>query len=207
MCRALRSSLAMADRTQPKTRSEEEIRAYTIGELKPLTAPIVVSDYDSTWPFLFDREAARIRGVLGDRVKRLEHVGSTSVVGLPAKPIIDLVLAVPDSADEPTYVPEMELNGYLLRIREPEWFQHRVFKGPDTEINLHVFTAGCPEIDQMILFRDWLRAHADDRDAYAATKRELAKQNWNFVQNYADAKTEIVQQILARARAGTPPGG
>jgi GrpB-like predicted nucleotidyltransferase (UPF0157 family) len=128
------------------------------------------------------------------------------VVGLPAKPIIDLVLAVPDSADEPTYVPEMELNGYLLRIREPEWFQHRVFKGPDTEINLHVFTAGCPEIDQMILFRDWLRAHADDRDAYAAKKRELAKQNWNFVQNYADAKTEIVQQILARARAGTQPG-
>ena len=191
----------MTDANKPKTRTEEEIRAYTIGELKPLTAPIVVSDYDPSWPSLFEREAARIRDILGIRVKRLEHVGSTSVVGLPAKPIIDLVLAVPDSSDEPAYVPEMELKGYLLRIREPEWFQHRVFKGPDTEINLHVFTAGCPEIDQMILFRDWLRAHPDDRDLYATKKRELATQKWKFVQNYADAKTEIVRQILARARA------
>jgi GrpB-like predicted nucleotidyltransferase (UPF0157 family) len=180
---------------------EDEIRAYTIGELKPLTAPIIVSDYDPRWPELFEREATRIRSILGDRVKLLEHAGSTSVPDLPAKPIIDMILALPDSSDEATYVPEMELAGYVLRIREPDLFEHRVFKGPDTDINLHVFTVGCTEIDQMLRFRDWLRAHPEDRDLYAAKKRELAKQDWKFVQNYADAKTGVVHEILARAGA------
>jgi GrpB-like predicted nucleotidyltransferase (UPF0157 family) len=96
----------------------------------------------------------------------------------------------------------MEAAGYVLRIREPHWFEHRVFKGPDTNINLHVFTQGCPEIDQMRLFRDWLRMHATDRDAYAAKKRELASQDWKYTQDYADAKTDVVRGILARARAG-----
>jgi GrpB-like predicted nucleotidyltransferase (UPF0157 family) len=184
-----------------KATTEEEIRAYTVGELEPLTAPIVVSDYDPTWPQSFAREAARIRSVLGDRVKLLEHVGSTSVVGLPAKPVVDIVLALPDSSDESTYVPALEAAGYVLRIREPDWFEHRVFKGPDTDINLHVFTVDCTEIDRMLMFRDWLRAHPEDRDLYANEKRELAKQDWKFVQNYADAKTEVVNEIVARARA------
>jgi GrpB-like predicted nucleotidyltransferase (UPF0157 family) len=192
-----------------KPTTEEEIRAYTVGEIKPLAAPIVVSDYDPTWPEAFEREAARIRSLLGDRVKLLEHAGSTSVVGLPAKPVIDIVLALPDSSDEATYVPTLEAAGYVLRIREPHWFEHRVLKGPDTNINLHVFTEGCSEIDRMLLFRDWLRTHPEDRDLYASKKRELAKQDWKFVQNYADAKTEVVNEIIARARAarvGMPPG-
>jgi GrpB-like predicted nucleotidyltransferase (UPF0157 family) len=191
---------AAEDDERPLTR-EEEVRAYTIGELKPLTSPIVVSDYDPEWPRLFEREAARVRGILGARVKLLEHAGSTSVPDLPAKPIIDMILAVPDSSDESTYVPALETSGYVLRIREPHWFEHRVFKGPDTDINLHVFTVGCAEIDQMLLFRDWLRSHPDDRFLYATKKRELAKETWRFVQGYADAKTAVVHQILARARA------
>jgi GrpB-like predicted nucleotidyltransferase (UPF0157 family) len=188
-----------------KPTTEEEIRAYTVGKLEPLTAPIVVSDYDPTWPQSFEREAARIRSLLGERVKLLEHAGSTSVVGLPAKPVIDIVVALPDSSDESTYVPALEAAGYVLRIREPAWFEHRVFKGPDTNINLHVFTVGCTEIDRMLLFRDWLRAHPEDRDLYAAKKRELAKQDWKFVQSYADAKTEVVEAIVARARAKSMP--
>ena len=176
------------------------MRAYTIGELKPLVAPVLVVDYDPGWPSLFEREAERIRGALGARVVLLEHAGSTSVVGLPAKPLIDMILAVPDSSDEASYVPALEAAGYVLRIREPHWFEHRVFKGPDTDVNLHVFTAGCTEIDQMLLFRDWLRAHPDDRELYATTKRELATREWKYIQNYADAKTEVVHQILARAR-------
>jgi GrpB-like predicted nucleotidyltransferase (UPF0157 family) len=196
----------MTDGSEPKARTAEEIRAYTLGELKPLTGPIVLADYDPEWASSFEREATRIRGILGARVKLLEHAGSTSVVGLPAKPIIDLVLAVSDSGNESSYVPEMELNGYVLRVREPEWFQHRVFKGPDTDINLHVFSVGCSEIDQMLLFRDWLRSHPDERDAYASRKRELAKMEWTFVQNYADAKTGVVNQILARARGGCQGG-
>lgn len=187
--------------------TEEEIRAYTIGEPRLLTGPIVVSDYDPAWPGSFEREAARIRALLGHRVGLLEHVGSTSVPGLAAKPTIDIVLAVPDSADEATYAPALQAAGYVLRIREPHWFEHRVFKGPDTDINLHVFTAGCAEIDQMLLLRDWLRAHPDDRDRYAANKRELAKRDWKYVQNYADAKTGIVHEILARARAAEDVGG
>jgi GrpB-like predicted nucleotidyltransferase (UPF0157 family) len=192
----------MTEIKKQRQTSEEEIRAYTVGEPKPQNGPIVVADYDTAWPSLFEREAARVRWILGDRVKLLEHAGSTSVVGLPAKPIVDMVLAVSDSSDEATYVPDMELGGYVLRIREPHWFEHRVFNARDTKVNLHVFTAGCPEIAQMLLFRDWLRSHPEDRDLYAATKRELAKRDWKFVQHYADAKTEIVHAILARARAG-----
>lgn len=70
--------------------------------------------------------------------------------------------------------------GYVLRIREPEWNQHRLFKGPDTDINLHVYSFGCPEIDKMLMFRDWLRTNHADRELYERTKRELAQQTWEI---------------------------
>ena len=119
--------------------------------------------------------------------------------GLSAKPIIDMVLAVPDSSDEPNYASDLEGAGYIVRIREPDWFEHRLFKGPDTNINLHTFTEGCPEIDRMVGFRDWLRTHDEDRDLYERTKQELAAREWRFVQHYADAKSEVVEGIIARA--------
>ena len=172
-----------------------------VGELKPLAAPIEIADYDPAWPELYEREAVRIRAALGARVVRLEHAGSTSVPTLPAKPIIDIVLEVPDSADEPVYVPDLEAAGYTLRIREPDWFEHRMFRGPDTRVGLHVFTAGCEETDRMLLFRDWLRANAADRERYAAVKRELATRDWKYGQQYADSKTAVVREILARAEA------
>jgi GrpB-like predicted nucleotidyltransferase (UPF0157 family) len=140
---------------------------------------------------------------LGDRALRLEHTGSTSVPGLAAKPIIDITLLVPDSADEPAYAPALEAAGYVLRIREPHWLEHRLFKGPDTDVNLHVFSEGCVELDRMVGFRDRLRAHPDDRDLYERTKRELATRTWRHVQHYADAKTGVVEEIIARA--GLPP--
>src|SRR5438034_8305174 len=143
-------SPAPGDR-QPLT--DEESRAATVGELRPHDAAIELAEYDRTWPDLFDREKRRIREVLGDRVLRLEHVGSTSVPGLAAKPIIDIVLEVTDSSDESAYVPALEARGYLLRIREPDWYQHRCFKGPDTNVNLHVFSAGCAGIDRLPLVR------------------------------------------------------
>lgn len=177
---------------------DDYLASVTIGE-RAQYEPVVVADYDPAWPALYQREAERIRGILGDRVVLLEHAGSTSVPGLPAKPRIDMVLAVSNSADEAAYVPPMEAAGYVLRIREPDWFEHRVFKGPDTDINLHVFTAGCSEIDRMLAFRDWLRTHPEDLALYASTKRELAKREWKYVQHYADAKTEVVREIMARA--------
>jgi GrpB-like predicted nucleotidyltransferase (UPF0157 family) len=164
-----------------------------------LSDRILIVDYDPQWPRLFAREADRIRAVLGPRALRIEHTGSTSVPGLVAKPVIDVLLVVTDSGNEETYVPVLEAAGYVLRIREADWHEHRMFNGPDTEINLHVFSSGCPEIDRMLLFRDWLRSNAADRDLYARAKQSLAREEWEHVQNYADAKTAIVEKIMARA--------
>ena len=101
----------------------------------------------------------------------------------------------------------MEAGGYVLRIREPDWHEHRLFKGPDADINLHVFTDGSSEIARMLAFRDWLRARDDERDLYLQTKRELAARHWVYVQDYADAKGEVVEGIIARAVAGAARTG
>jgi GrpB-like predicted nucleotidyltransferase (UPF0157 family) len=122
------------------------------------------------------------------------------VPGLAAKPVIDVVLAVADSSDEAAYALSLESAAYRLRVREPGWHEHRMFKGPESETNLHVFSAGCPEIDRMIAFRDWLRGNPQDRELYACTKIALAQQEWNDVQDYADAKTAVIEEILTRAR-------
>jgi GrpB-like predicted nucleotidyltransferase (UPF0157 family) len=183
---------------------EEELRAVVVGELRPHDKPIELAEYDPEWPGLFEREAERIRGALGRSALRIEHVGSTSVPGLAAKPRIDVVLVVADSSDEDAYVPALERAGYVLRIREPDWYEHRLLVGPDTAVNVHVFSSGCEEIERMIRFRDHLRADDADRELYERAKRELAVREWRYVQDYADAKTDVVREILARAgvRAG-----
>jgi len=181
--------------------NDEYLRKVTVGELKPHNAPITLMEYDPRWPELFDREADRIRSILGSRVLQLAHVGSTSIPELCAKPIIDILLAVADPSDEPSYVPALETAGYTLRIREPDWFEHRLFKGPDTDINLHIFSVGASEIKRMLRFRDWLRTNEADRENYARVKRDLARRVWRNIQNYADAKTAIVEEILERANA------
>jgi GrpB-like predicted nucleotidyltransferase (UPF0157 family) len=180
---------------------EDELRAVTVGELQPLAGAIELADYDPAWPDLFRREVERIREILGERVLRLEHVGSTSVPGLAAKPIIDILLVVADSADEQAYVAPLEAAGYVLRIREPDWHEHRVLKGPDTNINLHVFSAGSDEIERMLAFRDRLRTNETDRLFYERAKRELAQRTWKYTQDYADAKGEVVEEIITRALA------
>jgi GrpB-like predicted nucleotidyltransferase (UPF0157 family) len=181
------------------TTLEARVRAATIGEPTRVDGPIHLAEYDPDWPVRFERLAAAIRATLGARALLVEHVGSTSVPGLAAKPIIDIVLAVADSADEAAYVPPMEAAGWLLRIREPGWFEHRLFKDPDSTVNLHVFSAGCPEIDRMLAFRDRLRAHDADRRRYEAAKRELAVRRWTYVQGYADAKGDVIGSILSGA--------
>ena len=187
------------DVTRQPTTTWAERWPGAIGEPSRADGQILIAEYDPAWPALYEREAARIRSLLGDRVLLLEHAGSTSVPGLAAKPIIDIELAVADSADEPAYVPELEAGGYVLRGREPDWFEHRLFKGTDPAVNLHVFSVGSPEIDRTLAFRDRLRADDDDRRLYEATKRELAARDWVYVQDYADAKDEIIAVILARA--------
>jgi GrpB-like predicted nucleotidyltransferase (UPF0157 family) len=180
---------------------ESYLRAVTIGEPSRADGPIHLADYDPTWRVLYEHEAMRIRAALGDRVRILEHAGSTSVPGLAAKPIIDIVLGVADPVDEDRYVSDLESSGYALHIREPDFEEHRMFKGKDPAANLHVFAADSPEIVRMLAFRDRLRTHDDERRLYEATKRELAARHWTFVQEYADAKSEVVEAIIARALA------
>jgi GrpB-like predicted nucleotidyltransferase (UPF0157 family) len=197
--------LGLAARTPMPTsnppRTDANIAAYTVGECKPHDDAITLSEYDPAWPAAFAREAERIRHALGVAVSELEHVGSTSVPGLVAKPVIDVLLVVRDSSDERAYVPALESAGYSLRVREPDWFEHRMFTRSDTALNLHVFSIGCAEIGRMLAFRDRLRAHDADRALYERAKRALAARPWKHVQHYADAKGEVVEEILARAKA------
>jgi GrpB-like predicted nucleotidyltransferase (UPF0157 family) len=179
---------------------DEQIRAVSVGEV-PTYQEIVLVEYNPQWPAFFERAAEQIRGALGDAALEIHHVGSTSVPGLMAKPRIDINLVVTDTTDEEAYVPKLEAAGYVLRVREPEWFEHRMLRGVEPPVNLHVFPPECPEVERMLLFRDWLRTNDADRELYAQTKRELGAQEWKYVQNYADAKTAVVEEILARADA------
>lgn len=147
--------------------SEDRLRRATLGEPNLLNGPIKLAEYNPEWPEQLSREAPRIRAALGARAVQIEHVGSTSVPGLIAKPIIDVLLVVEDSADEDSYIPALTAIGYVLRIREPEWHEHRMFKALEIDVNLHVFTSGSVEIHRMLLLRDRLRNDAQERPHYA----------------------------------------
>jgi GrpB-like predicted nucleotidyltransferase (UPF0157 family) len=181
--------------------SDEQIRAASLDGAPPQYREIVFAEYNPEWPNWFEQAAAQIRAALGDAALEIHHVGSTSVPGLMAKPLIDINLVIADTTDEDAYLPKLEAAGYVLRVREPDWFEHRMLRGFEPPVNLHVFPAECPEVEQMLLFRDWLRTNDADRELYARTKRELGAQEWKYVQNYADAKTDVVQEIIGRARA------
>jgi GrpB-like predicted nucleotidyltransferase (UPF0157 family) len=185
-----------------KPETDEEMAAIRVsGAATPHNATIHLADYDPAWPSQYAAEAAKIRAALGEAALVLEHVGSTSIPGIPAKPIIDILLAVADSADEDAYVPALTAQGYRLHLREPDWEQHRVMKGVNPDVNLHVFTVGSREIARMVGFRDRCRSHPEERRLYLETKQALAGQVWRHVQHYANAKGEVVEAIIARALA------
>ncbi len=160
---------------------------------------VELRDYDPRWASTFDVERSRILAALGSLAGSVDHVGSTSVPGLAAKPTIDIVLTVADSADETSYVPALERDDFVFVLRESDWFEHRLLRREPRLVNLHVFTNGCSEVAHMIGFRDWLRGHAADRALYERTKRALAANCWDVVQDYADAKTTVVTEIKERA--------
>jgi GrpB-like predicted nucleotidyltransferase (UPF0157 family) len=188
----------------PEPLTEEYLGSITTGERTPLNDRIRLVSYDPSWPAMFSIAAEKVRAALSDEALLIEHVGSTAVLGLSAKPIIDMVLGVHDSTDESSYIRPLEATGFTLRVREPDWFQHRllVLRSDDMMWHLHVFSAGCEEIARMLAFRDWLRTHDDDRRLYERTKIKLAARTWRHVQNYADAKSDVVRRILERAREG-----
>ena len=169
---------------------------------EPERVAIVIENYDPEWPRRFEIEKAKIEEALGERALAVEHIGSTSVVGLAAKPIIDICVVVADSSDEASYVPDLEAAGYRLRVREPDWHEHRMLRTGARDVHVHVFTVGSSEIERHLMFRDRLRANDEDRALYAATKRRLAEKDWPTMQHYADAKDGIIALISARASTG-----
>jgi GrpB-like predicted nucleotidyltransferase (UPF0157 family) len=189
----------MSKDTAPNDPIEKRLREAIIGDIEPQT--IVVADYDPAWPERFRYEEARIRAALGAAALSVEHIGSTSVPGLAAKPILDVLLVVEDPGDEGFYVPAIEGAGYVLRVREPGFDEHRMFRTPAKDVHVHVFSPGSPEIDRYLLLRERLREDEGDRELYARTKRELASRVWPSMQHYAEAKTEVIEGIIARAAA------
>ncbi|HEX8557029.1 MAG TPA: GrpB family protein [Pyrinomonadaceae bacterium] len=179
--------------------SDEPLESVLIGGVERCEIRIV--SYDPDWPKRFETHAKVIADALGDSALRIEHVGSTSVPGLAAKPIIDILVVVADSADEAAYVPQLEAAGYVLRVREPDWNEHRMFRTSEKDVHIHVYSAGCPEVERNLTFRERLRRNAKDRRRYEQTKRELAAQEWPDMNAYADAKTEVIESILAASRA------
>lgn len=180
--------------------SIDYLEKVTIGSIAELSGQIILHEYNPHWEVDFRHEKARIEKALRSKGIIVEHVGSTSVPGLCAKPVIDMLLLVKNSTDEDSYVRPLQDIGYTLRIREPEWFEHRMFKRKSPEVNLHVFSVGCEEARRMIVFRNWLRNNTTDRELYAAAKRKLAVRNWKYIQEYADAKSEIVREIFRHIR-------
>jgi GrpB-like predicted nucleotidyltransferase (UPF0157 family) len=168
------------------------------------TTGIEVTDPDPGWPRRYDELAGRIRAALGWRVLQLDHVGSTSVPGLPAKPVIDIDLTVADPEREAVYVPALERTGFTLVIREPWWYGHRVLRGADPACNLHVFGPDSAELIRHRIFRDWLSGNPDERDRYAAAKRQAAADanaNAEHVMQYNARKELLIRDIYHRAFA------
>ncbi|KAH7176258.1 grpb/dephospho-CoA kinase [Dactylonectria macrodidyma] len=166
-------------------------------------SPLAIVEPDPSWPQTFNLLKARIESALGPTSLSIAHVGSTSIPGLPAKPIIDIDLVVKDVTDEASYVGPLEAVGFQFLTREPTWHQHRFFCGYEPLLtNLHVWGSDCPEAARHTIFTDWLRHNEADRELYAKTKRESAKlsiEKEETGMQYNKRKEEVVREILERA--------
>ena len=177
--------------------ADQSLETGLIGGVEKVRINIV--DYDNDWPRKFAAHAQIISAALGGVALSIEHIGSTSVPELAAKPIIDILVVVQDSPNESLYLPKLEAAGYVLRVREPEWHEHRMFRTPERDVHVHIYSAGCPEIQRNLLFRDRLRKNVDDRQRYEETKRKLAAQEWADMNDYAAAKTQVIEDIIRAA--------
>lgn len=162
---------------------------------------IKIVDYCHDWPAKYQQHAKIIASALGGTALQIEHIGSTSVPELAAKPIIDMLVVVADSADESSYLPALQAAGYVLRVREPKWKEHRMFRTGDRDVHVHIYSAGCQEIERNLTFRDRLRTSVADRKRYESTKRALAANDRPDMNAYAKAKTEVIESIITAARA------
>jgi GrpB-like predicted nucleotidyltransferase (UPF0157 family) len=184
--------------------SMEEIESGRRGLGAWAPAAVEVVEPDPEWSRWYAMTRDRVCDALGDRVLAIEHVGSTAVPGLWAKPMIDVDLTVADSAAEDAWLPDLEAAGFVLRVREPDWEQHRLVRGTDPPSNVHVFSPGAREPRRHLMFRDWLRTHPDDRDAYAAVKRDVAADGYTDGMLYNNAKSGFVYDLYERIFAADP---
>ncbi|MEV4642205.1 GrpB family protein [Actinoplanes sp. NPDC049548] len=159
---------------------------------------VVIEDYDPRWAGRFAATRELISTALGALVVGIEHVGSTSVPGLAAKPIVDIDLLLEDTADESVYLPALHRVGYRLVLREPWWYGHRMLVDAAEGVHLHVWPRDAPEPVRHRLFRDWLRSHPEDRELYASTKRNLALDTADRPGDYSLAKNDVIDRIFAR---------
>lgn len=164
---------------------------------EPKAELIEVQDYDANWPVLYQRLSQEIQAALGNKALTIAHVGSTAVLGLHAKPVIDIDVLVDDPEQEEDYVPALNALGYELSIRERSWYQHRMLRQEEPRVNLHVFGPDCPEHIRHILFRDWLGTHPEDLQRYAQAKMQ-AKEGAGSVQDYNQRKQAVVRNIYQK---------
>jgi len=182
--------------------TEEALAGILVRGPRPVW--VTLADHSPLWPTLFAERRAELRRTLGARARLIEHIGSTSVPELAAKPIIDIVVGIDDPDDEPAYLADLLAAGYDLRVREPH---HRCLRigEPEQPVNLHCYPPDHDEVRKYLLFRDRLRADAADRKLYEDTKRSLADRQWPDINFYAEAKGPVIDEILARA-GWTHPG-
>lgn len=185
----------MANIRKPRRADVDEVELVGGVEKRHLE----VVGYDEHWPVIFRAHEARLRQALGSADVEIEHIGSTSVPGLAAKPIIDIVVTVDDITAEEDYLEPLIAVGYELRTREPG---HRLVRTPTRDVHVHIMQRGNPAVDNYLLLRNRLRADADDRALYEQTKRTLLSQGFDDMNAYADAKTAVVSAIMGRARRG-----
>ena len=184
----------MTNRSAPRRPDVVEIELIGGVEKRQLA----VVGYDEGWRDAFLDQEERLRTALGTAAVRVEHIGSTSVPGLAAKPIIDIVVAVDDITAEEDYLGPLLTAGYVLRVRGPG---RRLVRTPSRDVHVHILEKGDEAIERYLVFRDRLRTDAGDRALYASTKRALIEQGFDDMNAYSDAKTEVVTGILRRAAA------
>lgn len=181
----------------------EQVDAGLVGEPPRTWESVVIEEYDRAWAQRFIVVRSSLTEALGGLIITVEHVGSTAVPGLAAKPVIDVDLVIGDTAEESGYLPALERLGYRLVLREPWWHGHRMLLSPAEDVNLHVWPQGAPEPVRHLLLRDWLRAHPQDRERYAATKRRLARDTAHRPRDYSLAKNDVIDEIYARIFAAS----
>jgi len=162
---------------------------------------IKIAPYDRHWPEIFETHETILAKALGNAALRIEHIGSTSVPGLGAKPIIDILLVVADSSVESSYQTQMEQAGYQLRVREPDFHEHRMFRTHERDVHIHVFSPTSPEIQRYLTFRNRLRTNSEERQLYEQAKQKLAEEKWADMNAYAEEKSEIIERIIGAAQA------